>query len=547
MKISSCVLTMTLAASLFASSAFAVLAQDPTPMLPVKVTPVPVVTEEAAAETTLEVTLEATADAPLDDASQFEQTPIGDLAYNTPVIGRIDNTTPEQLWPLPLTSTDRVRIVVERLAGNLIPDAVLVSAGQQDIGFSYGSEPDGASAVIENITADAAGMLNVRVSRDGGVDGQTEGFYQLTVIPLAVAADAGANAEIVGPILSGEPVTGEISAEHWQQRYTYTAQAADTIRVVGERVSGNLQPQVDVLDANGTVMSTGYVESAGDRAVTNRVSLPAAGDYTIVISRNQGFNGMTTGEYALTVEMIGSGVGSPNLSGVAGTVSYDSEVTGEITPERWYQDWTLTTDAADRLSVTVTSDLNAGNLQPEVVLLGGSGQELTRGYTEYSGDLAYINERTLDAPGTYTLRVSRSQGQTGETAGGYTLLVTLDGAGPTSPALSGATGSIAPGEQVAGEITNQRWADTWTISGTANESIDIVVERTSGTLYPTIEIRDLNGQVLRNSYTEPTRDRTTLQYTFPTTGEYQIVVVREGGQNGATSGSYTLDVTATAQ
>lgn len=543
MKISSHILKMTLAASLFASSA-AVLAQDPTPTLPVKATPVPaVVTEEAPAE----ATLEATADAPLNDISQFEQTPVGDLAYNTPVIGRIDSTTPEQVWPLPVTSLDRIQIVVERLDGNLIPDVALLGSADAEIDLSYGATPDDASAIIDDVRIEAAGTLSVRVGREDGVDGLTEGFYQLTVIPLSVGADAAANNEIIGSIAAGETVTGTIAPEHWLHRYTYTAEAPDRIRVTVERAGGTIQPHVEILDSNGSVLSTGYVSNTGDYATADRVDLPSAGEYTIVVSRYRGIDGGTNGDYTLSVDMMGSGEGSSNLAGVAGELVYDEPVTGEITPERWYQDWTLVADAADRFSVTVVSDYAAGNLQPEIVVLGGSGQEVARGYTTNEGNVAVIQKRLLDSAGTYTVRVTRSQGQRGETSGAYNLLLTLDAAGEDSPLLEGATGEIALGEQVAGEVTNARWADTWTIAATADQSVDIKVERTGGTLVPMIEIRDMNGQSLRTGYYEATRDRAVLQYTFQTTGEYQIVILRDGEIYGETDGNYTLSVNATGQ
>src|SRR5699024_7150823 len=101
-----------------------------------------------------------------------------------------------------------------------------------------------------------------------------------------------------------------------------------------------LEPMIYVLDSEGSSLATGYAESTGDIASTNRVNLPEAGEYTVVVTRASEFNGDTTGSYDLTVEMIGSGEGSPNLAGTAGDIVYNQPLKGTITPVRWYEDWT---------------------------------------------------------------------------------------------------------------------------------------------------------------------------------------------------------------
>src|SRR5690606_25389796 len=128
----------------------------------------------------------------------------------------------------------------------------------------------------------------------------------------------------------------------------------------------------------------GYVDSTGDRATLDSYDLPGAGPYTVVVRRTQGFNGETEGEYELTVDLVCAGPTSPSLEGIAGNVEYDTTLTGEITPARWYEDWRLVADATDTLTITVrrTDNASGHNLRPIVVLLGGSGQEIRRGYVE---------------------------------------------------------------------------------------------------------------------------------------------------------------------
>lgn len=481
--------------------------------------------------------------------AEATDTPITELSYNSPVNGHINNATPSQDWPLLTASTDRLRIEVERLDGNLIPDLVLLDATQTVVGQSYGATDTADRAIIDGVTLPIAGQYTVRVGRDGAEAGQTTGRYRLIVTPLATAQDNVNNTIIVGDVEYDTPVTGEITGAHWYHRYTLTTEAADTVSIQATRVSGNLQPEVEVLDANGSSLRIGYLDASGDNARIDEIDLPSAGAYTVVVRRTGGFNGVTEGEYELNVGLVGSGPTSPNLEGVEGNVEYDTTRSGEITPARWYVDWRLTTDATDTLTITVrrANDESGQNLRPIVILLGGSGQEITRGYLEQTGDMAQIRDVTLQTPGNYTVRVARDGEQTGATSGAYTLDVRLEGSGEGGAALAGSSGTLSLGETVKGEISNRRWADSWTYSGTAGENLHLTAERTNGNLIPIIEIRDANGQRLTASFYADTRDITELDYTIPGNGTYTVVVMRYNGQSGATTGGYDLTVDTVAQ
>ncbi len=90
--------------------------------------------------------------------------------------------------------------------------------------------------------------------------------------------------------------------------------------------------------------------------------------------------------------------------------------------------------------------------------------------------------------------------------------------------------------------------NSWTFNGQADQRIDILAERTGGTLAPRVELRDSNGQSLRSVYPDNTEDRALLQsYQLGYTGAYTIVVFRENEDTGVTTGTYQLSVTQTAQ
>ncbi len=466
------------------------------------------------------------------------------LTYGTPVTGTIDNTVTQQSWTLSVASGDRIMVQVQRTSGNLVPDVMIQDSSGNDVVHSYGADRTYAAATIDDSTLPAAGDYVVIVTRENGDSGTTTGGYTLTVTPLGTAPDNPNNQTVISEIMPDTPISGEITAAHWYDMYTYNALAGDSIDVMAQRTGGTLEPVVDILDSNGNSLRKGY--NSGTMADSGEFDLPAPGQYTIVVSRNNDQSGDTVGTYDVTLHLVGSGEGSPNLQGTVGTVTYDQPLDGQISGVQWYQDWTLTATAGDELSLTVTR--KDGDLEPEVILLGGSGQELNHAYTDNTGAAANIDHYTLAGPGSYSVRVSRKSGQTGLTSGNYTLMVALDGAGKGSPNMKDATGEVTLGTPVNGEVTNARWADAWTFTSDGKTPVDITVTRTDGTLVPTIEIHDANDQVLTYSNNADTHDSATISnYTPPTAATYRIVVIRQSGQDGYTSGKYTLSVSASAK
>ncbi len=467
----------------------------------------------------------------------------GALTYTIPANGEISNDTFSQIWTLETASADRITIHVERTGGNLIPDVSLLDSNSQQITTSYGSDYTYATAEIADYTLPAGGSYQILVQRKDGGTGVTTGTYSIVVTPVATAEDNPNNTASVGEITAGTPVSGEITGAHWYQRYVFNAQGADVIQLSAKRTGGSLFPQIEVLDANGSNLNTGYTDYSGDSAEINQVQLPGAGAFTIAVTRSSGFSGYTVGTYELNLSIIGAGEDNPMLAGTMGDAAYDTALQGDI-GARWYEDWTLVTQAGDTISIDATR--SSGNLQPEVILLGGSNQELTHGYTNRTGDGATIDRYQLNGPGTYTVRVSRSSGKTGVSTGGYTLMVSLDGAGEGSTTLQGATGELQESTPTDGTITAARWADTWTFTGKKGVVMDIVAERKEGTLIPHVEIRDSNGQTLNSAYPDASQDRAEISgYALPGDGQYQIVVYRDGEQGGYTVGTYTVTVKPT--
>ncbi len=466
------------------------------------------------------------------------------LTYSVATAGEISDSAFSQTWTLTTASADRINVHVERTDGNLLPAVSILDATDKPISQSN-VDQTGAAAEIENFTLPGAGDYKVLVQRVNADKGVTTGKYNLLITPLATAADNPNNTVVLGDVEYDKPINGEITATQWYQRYTFTANGQDVIRINAKRTGGTLFPEIEVLDANGASLNKAYTSDSGGTATLEKVKLPSAGQYTIAVTRASRFGGATAGTYQLDVMLVGAGEDNPMLAAAPGSVTYDTELKGSINA-LWYQDWTLTTQSADLITITVMR--TSGDLIPQIALLGGSGQEVSRTNASPTGDSAAIRRYQLRTDGTFTVRVWRSQGKNGLTSGDYSLKVELVGSGEGSSNLADKGNTIASGQPQSGTITGVRWMETFTYKGTQGDKIDIVLDRTEGTLIPHIEIQDSNGQRLRSSALSDSRDSASItSYTLPGNADYKIVVSRDGGQTGYTTGGYSVSVSPAAK
>lgn len=462
------------------------------------------------------------------------------LTYSVAASGEISDSNFTQTWTLITASADRINIHVERTDGNLLPDVFILDAIDKTLAKSNGADQTGAAADIANFALPSGGTYKVVVQRMNADKGTSAGKYSLLVTPLATAVDNPNNTVVLGEVTYDKSVIGEITATQWYQRYSFKADGQDVVRIRAKRTGGTLFPEIEVLDANGQSLNKGYTDDTGSAATLEKVKLPSAGEYTIAVTRASRFTGATTGTYELDVTLVGAGEDNPMLAAAPGTVEYDTELKGSVNAV-WYQDWTLTTPSADLISITVTR--TSGDLIPQITLLGGSGQEISRANASPTGDSAAIKRYQLRTAGTFTVRVGRVSGKNGITTGDYSLKVELIGSGEGSSNLAEKGTTISSGTPQTGTLTGTRWLETFIYTGTKDDKIDIVLTRTEGTLIPRVEIQDSNGQRLRSSSVNDSRDTASITgYTLPGNGDYKIIVSRDGGQTGYTTGGYSVSV-----
>lgn len=354
-----------------------------------------------------------------------------------------------------------------------------------------------------------------------------------------------------GEVTYNTPVEGSITDTTFEEAWTLTAQGADRIRIRVERTGGNLIPDLWLRDDNGGEVARSYgADNSGAVALIDDVDLPFPGAYTIVVTRDRGAEGLTTGGYSLEIIPLGLGDDHPNLNMIPDPILYDEPVTDTISAAHWRHSYTLTGEAGDL--VLLNARRLSGTLTPEVALIDNNGRELRRGYPNDTGETTSFNATELPYTGDYTVIVERQRQIDGSTAGDFELLVHLQGAGEDSTQLNDVEpGAIAQyNTPVSGEITDALWRQEWQFRTEAADLITIEVRRspeyspeTPNNLKPQVTLLNASGDALTTGYVNNAGNMAVIdRRAVSDAGLYTIQVTREREKDGTTTGTYELTV-----
>jgi hypothetical protein len=152
------------------------------------------------------------------------------------------------------------------------------------------------------------------------------------------AATAEATATVITDLSYNTAVTGYISSDSPSQLWPLTAPSADRIHVRVERLDGNLIPDVQVLDASGSAVGQSYgADKTYAVAETQDFKLAAGGQYQVQVSRKDAADGVTIGQYRLTVFADATAQDNINNTTVIGPATAGTPIDGEITATHLFQ------------------------------------------------------------------------------------------------------------------------------------------------------------------------------------------------------------------
>jgi hypothetical protein len=343
------------------------------------------------------------------------------LRYGDSVINTITNMTPQVYYSFRAERGDMVNITMERVSGDLDPYLQLVNSNAFVIADNddvLGS--NSLDAEIQGFLIEEAGTYIIIASRFGQAAGTSTGAF---VLRLNTAANSGLgnSPQAAVPLLMGDVVEGELTADQFARYYMFEASANDLVTIRMNRTGGNVDSFLALANAGLQELVTDDDSGGGQNALIESYLIPADGRYYIIATRFEREAGRTTGSYELELLSLGNAFDDV-LPGVP-RISYGSTLTGRIddaTPELLFAFRGVTGDV-----ITVSMNRGDGNLDPVVAILNSSQRELTRDDDSGGGQNARIARFVIPQTGLYYIRATRFSGEEGNpnTQGSFILVL----------------------------------------------------------------------------------------------------------------------------
>jgi hypothetical protein len=434
--------------------------------------------------------------------------------------GALDAAKPAERWRFTGTRGDVVHVYAEATSGDLDPIVRLYDSGGHLL-----AEADDEQGLDAGLYAELPqdGSYIIDVLRYGGVAGTTEGFYALGV-------ELAYHAETIIPerlLVYGDRVSGSTDSQSRSALWTFAGEQGDTVYIKIQYPLDDSPLTLFMRDPAENILATGE-RDRGDSVIEGFV-LPYSGYYVLEVRRPEDAKAIHS-PYTLEVSLAGAPAGLRQASG--GTLVLGQAVTGQFSAASETHTWVFHGEAGN----TVVLWLNLLNSLStlDVALLAPDGTPLASADTVRGTSGVFSTAPvTLPADGVYTLLVTGSEGAPGTPYRLSLLPVEPDGASvPTLAFL----------HDVFGTISDVRFVERWQFEAQAGETLFIRLAATSGDLEPVLMLWDPDGRPLMAGV----RDKIAsgiqfgLSATAPSSGTYQVVVGREGGQAGRTSGSYRL-------
>lgn len=351
----------------------------------------------------------------------------------------------------------------------------------------------------------------------------------LTSVLVAQEDDIGSRLQ------AGTSLTGRLNDANPRVAYFFEGTRGEVIRVNLQPTSGNLDPVMSIFDNTGNLVMS-RDDSDGGLGVDTRLTLPNDGRYYIIIGRWGYALGTTSGEYALSIERLGT----TSLEG--STLRYGIPVTNAITNVQPQVYYTFRAQAGDIIDVDMVR--SSGTLDPFVQVV-----DRNRFVIAENDDLnpqtrnAGIRSLVILETGTYIIVATRYGEAAGETVGSFVLTVSeASNSGLGNSNLAPAT--IFVNQPITGTLNDRQPARYYTFEAQRDDIFTITLDRISGNLDPYLILANAGLQTMTEDDDGGAgRNARIQQFRVPAGGIYYIIAQRYDGEQGTTSGDYRLLLT----
>lgn len=212
----------------------------------------------------------------------------------------ITNSTSVRFYSFEGKRDDVVTIRMSRVGGQLDSFLALIDPSRREIA-SDDDSGGGQNSLIERFVLPMDGIYTIAATRYERAQGTTVGAYQLE-LTISGSAFAGVQASVTR-IEYGTTVTGVITDETPGVLYAFVGQRGDVIRVGMNRVDGNLDPRIVILNTNQDPLTSDDDGGEGQNSLIQSFTVSNSGVYYLLATRYSGTQGNanTTGSYSLTL------------------------------------------------------------------------------------------------------------------------------------------------------------------------------------------------------------------------------------------------------
>lgn len=342
------------------------------------------------------------------------------LNYGDSVIGSIDDANPRVRYLFEARRGDILNITMQRIAGNL--DArVAVMAPDGSLLAANDDRDESLDAAINDLLILEPGFYMIVATRFGEEAGQSTGSYVLC-LDTAPTSGQGATLESALLLRYGEEARGLIDRDYPLRYYSFGAMRGDVVTVAMTRASGDLDPLVAILKANGAVLVEDDDSGPSNNALIQSYIIPETGRYYVLAARFDREQGVTSGEYTLRLDGVTGE--APVVAPGTLTILPGSTVTGIIGDEASAVTYAFLARDGDVVTIEMTA--TDGDLDPLLLLFSAESVQLAQDDDSGPGKNARIAAFSIPADGTYYVIATRYEFQNGQTRGSYQLSLTRD-------------------------------------------------------------------------------------------------------------------------
>lgn len=466
-------------------------------------------------------------------AQETLPTPLGvSVQAGLATSGQIDDRTPREVYTFEGSRGEVVRISLTVASGDLDPTLTVFDANGEMLLSQDDADTENSLTATVSLQKDMRYYLVV--GRFGFSVGTTAGAYDLTLERIGVISEQGST------LLLGVPVTDTISNAQPQVYYTFRANAGDLLTIEMQRISGTLDPYLQILDSERFLVASNDDNETGDgrNARVDNFLIENSGVYIVVASRYGDVSGNSVGNFILSVyEGQFSGLGNNTLA--PEELLYNQPAIGELDNEQFQRYYRFS--ARENEVVNISMVRSSGSLDAYLMLQDFNGTILYENDDSGGGKNASIEGFRVPQDGQYVVVALRYGADTGDTSGSYRLQIDLKGTAFAD--VNEGIPRLLYGTTVPDAISDADPDSVYAFWGMRGDVVTLTMSRVSGTLDAVLVLSDTDQQrLISDNDSGGSNNALINRYTLPYSGVYYINARRYEGNAAInnTIGMFTM-------